>query len=71
MKTLFEKLSKENQAKLSTPCDDFPFTQSLVKKVLNERRHWINLTLAECDNICIILLGESFKKETQVIKLFI
>lgn len=55
MKTLFQRLSKENQERILEHARIYPTSMKIAVDALNEKTNYYELTLSEYSQICMAL----------------
>jgi hypothetical protein len=67
---LFDRLREVHQEALGKAPEGLEISHSIALRILNEKKFWLDLTLMECDTICIVLLADSFRDASQIANLF-
>ena len=70
MKNLLLRLKKEHLQNLKKQSTVYPSTFKATMIALESKSSWSNLTLLDCDNVCISILQVPFININQVVNLF-
>jgi hypothetical protein len=65
--TLLERLTQENFNKLNESENNL---KDYTMEILEDKFFYTDLTIEECDSICMVILDEGFYTTSQVFKLF-